>query len=166
MDAWEGLRTAAVIVVWVTVAGGLLMATIWFAAGGAGAVGPEDELMASSGARVQRRSRRVTSLSSAQVGMHGLLGILTACLVTYGALLDDDRTGGYVALLVAIAVTALPGILMFRKWRSGRAPDLTGIDARPTEGRSEDRLPRPVVYLHGLAALTTAAIVVALLVVD
>src|SRR4051812_12329751 len=33
MNDWEGLRSTAVIAVWLTVAGGALMATIWFIGG-------------------------------------------------------------------------------------------------------------------------------------
>src|SRR3712207_4252192 len=102
MDEWSGLRTAAIVVAWLTVSGGVLMAVLWFARGGARAIGPEDELMAETGTAVARNERRVTSFSSAQLGMHGLLGILTAVLITYGVLRDDDRSGGYIALIVAI----------------------------------------------------------------
>ena len=165
MDEWAGLRTAAIVVAWLTVSGGLLMAVLWFSRGGAHAIGPEDELMAGTGIEVAREKRRVTSFSSAQVGMHGLLGILTAVLITYGMLRDDDRTAGYFALLVAIVLTATLGTLMFRKWRAGRRPAVPGVDTARRE-RVEDALPRPVVYLHGAAAMLTLAAVVVLVLVD
>jgi len=53
MDAWEGLRTAAIVVVWVTVGGGLLLAVLWVARGGGRAIGPEDQIMAESGVPVR-----------------------------------------------------------------------------------------------------------------
>ena len=85
MDDWEGLRLAAVIVAWLTVAGGLILALTWLALGGGRAIGPEDELMAQAGVPVSRPERRRTALSSAQVGLHGLFGITTASLLTYAA---------------------------------------------------------------------------------
>ena len=46
MDDWSGLRTAAVVVVWATVAGGLVLGSLWFVFGGGRSVGPEDETLA------------------------------------------------------------------------------------------------------------------------
>jgi hypothetical protein len=164
-------------------------------------------MMARAGVRVDDEGRPRTSFSSAQVGMHGFLGILTAGLITYAAVRVDDRGAGYWAGLVSIAVTAIPGTLMFLKWRGQRRPDIgattdlagnsrveAGVGAatpaapleagagaaagarsvrpRPGSGgaargrRVEDRLPSPVVLLHGIAALTTAALLVALLLLD
>jgi hypothetical protein len=166
MDDWTGLRTAAIVVVWVTVAGGLTLATLWFVFGGGRSVGPEDEILAEQGAGVQSPARRVTSFSSAQVAMHGLLGLITAGLLTYAAVRESDRATGYVTVLVAIAVTAIPAVLMFRKWKSGQRPAISGVTEAASDRRVEDRLPRTVVYLHGLAAVSTVALVVILLVVD
>ena len=165
MDDWEWLRTVLVVIVWVTVAGGALMATLWTAFGGTRAYGPEDELLADAGVAVGTDRGRVTSFSSAQVGIHGLLGITTAGLVTYAAARADDRTTGYWAALVAIAVTAIPGVVMYLKWHGGRRPG----SARPARGeptRVESRLPRPIVYGHGLAVLATVAALVVLLFVE
>jgi hypothetical protein len=168
VDEWGALRTVAAVVAWITVMGGLVMATIWFGSGGARAVGPEDELLAESGVRPRGSRRRQTSFSTAQVGIHGLLGTLTASLVTYAMVRDDDRGAGYVAVLVAILVTAVPGTLMFRKWRSGQRPHVPGVGAATLaeDRRVEDHLPRAVVYAHGLAAAATATLVVVLLAVD
>jgi len=164
VDDWSGLRTALVIVVWVTVMGGALMALLWTSFGGARALDPNDELMARAGVPLGEEGRKVTSFSSAQVGIHGLIGLLTASLITYAAVRGDDRGAGYLAALVALGVTAIPGTLMFLKWRAGFRPAVAG--ATVPDRRVEDRLPRPVVFLHGLAAITTAAVVVALLVLD
>jgi hypothetical protein len=41
VDEWSGVRTALVIVAWLTVAGGALMAVLWIAFGGERAIGPE-----------------------------------------------------------------------------------------------------------------------------
>jgi hypothetical protein len=153
------LRTIAVVLGWLTVLGGLTMAVIWLAAGGGKAFGPEDQLMAESGARVPRRDRS-TSFSTAQLGIHGFLGLMTAALITYGATVDDDARDGYLFIVVAIMITAVPGTLMFRKWKRGERPALTEKTVRPDAGRAEDRLPRVVVYGHGLVALATALVVV------
>jgi hypothetical protein len=81
--------------------------------------------------------------------------------VTYAALRGDDRASGYIAAIVVIALTAIPGVLMFLKWREGRRPGATRGSARV-----EDRLPRPIVYFHGFGAATTAVLAIVLLVVD
>src|SRR5215210_551506 len=165
MDDWEALRTTALVTVWLTVSGGAVMAAIWFKSGGARSVGPEDGLMADAGVPVERGDRPVTAFTSAQLGIHGLLGILTAALLTYGVRLDDDRRRGYVAILVAIGLTGSLGFIMFRKWRSGQRPRVPGVDVDRRE-RAEDHLPRIVVYLHGAAAIATGALVLMLLLVD
>jgi len=141
------------------------MAAIWTAFGGNQAIGPEDELTAASGTIVTRTSRRVSAFSPAQVAIHGLIGVLTATFVTYTVLLDSDRTVGYLGLIVSVAITVVPGLLMFSKWRSGYRPSGPGIEPS-REPRPEDRLPKPLVYLHGLGALTTAVLIVVLLLVD
>ena len=166
MDEWTGLRIAVVVVAWVTVLGGLTLAVTWLVAGGSRAYGPEDELMAKAGVDVEHGPRPVAAFSSAQVGIHGLLGIMTAALVTYAAARADDRPTGYLAGIVAIAVTATPGIMMFRKWRSARRPVVPGRTASARGPKVEDRLPRAVVYGHGLAATTTAVLLIILLLVE
>ena len=168
MDDWSGLRTAAIVVVWATVAGGLALGTLWFVFGGGRSVGPEDETLAeqTEHGSVVQATRRITSFSTAQVGMHGLLGLITAGLLTYAAVRDSDRSTGYVTVLVAVAVTAIPAVLMFRKWRSGARPAISGVTDAASDRRVEDRLPSPVVYLHGLAAVSTVALVAILLAVD
>ncbi|HZB42915.1 MAG TPA: hypothetical protein VE487_18215 [Ilumatobacter sp.] len=168
MDEWAGLRTAVVVVSWLTVLGGLTLAITWFVRGGGRAVGPEDEgLEDVAGQHARGRSNRaaVTSFSVAQVATHGLLGVLTAALVTYGAVRDSDRSTGYIAILAAIAVTAVPGIVMFRKWRTNTRPAVSTAVA-PTSGRVEDHIPRAVVYGHGLGAAAIAGLVLVLLIVD
>jgi hypothetical protein len=162
----EGLRTVAVMVGWVTVAGGLLLAVSWLALGGGRAFGPEDELTAQAGVPVTRYKRQFTALSSAQVGMHGFFGLLTASLLTYAAARSDDRSSGYLAVLVVGAITAVPGLLMFRKWRSSRRPARDGDPAGDVGPKVEDRLPRAAVYLHGLAATSLIALVIVLLAVE
>jgi hypothetical protein len=166
VDEWTGLRIAVVVVAWATVAGGLLMAILWLSFGGARAVGPDDELMARSGVPIATRDRRVTAFSSAQVGIHGVLGVLTASFLTYAAAQSDDRSGGYLAVLVAVTVTAVPGVLMFRKWRSGRRPVIDANTESTRRPRVEDRIPTAVVLLHGAAATGIAALVLLLLVFD
>jgi hypothetical protein len=138
---------------------------LWFAFGGARAIGPDDQLMGEAGASVERHGHRDTSFSTAQVGIHGVLGLLTAFLVTYGAHLDADRTDGYIALLVALVVTSVPGAVMFAKWVRGTRAHVPGL-AVDDRRRVEDRLPRSVVIVHGLAAVATVAVVAVLLVVD
>ncbi len=165
MDDFRGLRILLVIVVWATIGGGALIATLWVALGGGRAIGPDDI----DDRRVDpaRPERRVTSFSTAHIGLHAILGLLTAALITYAALRSTDRDAGYAAGFVALLVTALPGALLFRLWRDrshrGR-PDAPPRDVAAT--RVEDRLPAPVVYLHGLAAIATAALLVALFLID
>lgn len=165
MNDWEGLRTAAAVVVWVTVGVGATMAVTWLVLGGRRAVGPDDELMSQAGVHIESRDRRYTAFSSAQIGIHGLLGVMTAALLTYALARDDDRSSGYWGVLVAIAITAVPGVLMFLKWRSRRRPSLAGGPASGHGPKVEDGLPRAVVFLHGLLAATVVVLVVVLLVV-
>ncbi len=164
MEDWTWLRTIAAVAAWGTVGGGLVLAAIWFAAGGAKAAGPEEDLMPEGGSPPRRRAP--TSFTSAQVGVHGLFGVMTAAFLTYVVVAHHDLVDGYLGALVAVALTATLGILMYRKWSSGELPRATrrardgGAPARP-----EDKLPRAVVYLHGAAAATTALLVVVLLVI-
>ena len=163
MDDWRGLRIALVVVVWLTVGGGALLGTIWSLRGGHVARGAEHA--AAPGVSLPGGDDpRVTSFSSAQVGVHALLGVLTAAFVTYGAVRTSDRGSGYPALLLAIAITAIPGALMFLKWRRSRRTAARPVV--PDDERVEDRLPAPVVYLHGVGALTTAVLVVLLALAD
>lgn len=180
MDDWEGLRTALVIVVWVTVGAGALLGTMWAAFGGVRALGPDDALPQTIVAdddpdatlsphrpgEVRRGGRELTTFGVAQVIAHATLGILTASLVTYGASVDDDRTGGYIALIVAVVITAMPGSRMFFTWMTGRRPNRAGRGGVRRDRRVEDRLPSPFVYFHGLGALSTLAITVLLLISD
>jgi uncharacterized iron-regulated membrane protein len=165
MNDWDELRTVALIAVWLTVAGGLTLAALWLKSGGARAIGPEDEIMSEAGAAVGPKNGKVTSFSSAQVGIHGVLALMTAILATHALTRHDDRGSGYVAVLIAIAVTAIPGLLMFWKWRTGARPKVRNA-AAASRARAEDHLPRPVVYLHGLLAISFAALLVALVVLD
>jgi hypothetical protein len=167
MDEWSGLRTAVVVVTWLTVLGGLTLAAIWIARGGAKAVGPEDEgldHLARQHARGRSNRAVATSFSLAQVGVHGLLGVLTAALITYAAARGSDRSSGYLAILTAIAATGLPGVLMFRKWISNTRPATAAVT--PRSGRVEDEMPKAVVYGHGVGAVAAAAMIVVLLIVD
>jgi hypothetical protein len=149
---------------WVTVVGGALLGTAWTWFGGLRARGPDDELVP-GGAAGRPDERRVTRFTSAQVGIHGFLGLLTASLATYAAAFDGDRRPAYIAVLIALAVTAAPGSSMFLKWRSGRrAPTTTSTSS--TASNVEARLPSPLVYLHGVVVMTTAALFVVLLLVD
>jgi hypothetical protein len=165
MDEWVELRTIALALVWVTVAGGALMASIWLAAGGPRALGPEDELGAKAGLPL-RGDRRITSFTTVQVGLHAVSAILTASLLTYAMTYDGDRRDGYIALLAALLVTAIPGSMMLHKWRSGLRPQVPVAAAEAPHERVEDRIPRVVVIAHGLAAATTFALVLALLLLD
>src|SRR5215207_2039630 len=113
MNDFLGLRIALVVVAWSTVAGGALLGTLWSARGGPRALGPDEELEAEAGVAVRTRGRRATSFSVAQVFGHGLLGVITAVVVTYWAFVDDDRRLGYVIMLGALAITAVPGLAMF-----------------------------------------------------
>jgi hypothetical protein len=168
MDDWDGLRAAVAVVAWVTVLGGLTLGGLWFARGGGRAVGPEDEGLepvARRHARGRPKGAAVSSFSSAQVGVHGLLGVLTASLITYAVARGTDRSSGYPVVVLALAVTAIPGVLMFRKWITSARPAVGEVVA-PHSGRVEDHLPKAVVYAHGAAALATALLVVLLFIVD
>jgi hypothetical protein len=60
VDEWSGVRTALVIVAWLTVAGGALMAVLWIAFGGERATRPRG--------RRRRRARDATLLLDAHSG--------------------------------------------------------------------------------------------------
>jgi hypothetical protein len=161
MDDWDLWRIAIVVAAWLTVAGGLIMGVLWTAFGGARAAGPEDEAMGVAGVHPTRRIDRQTSLSGATIAAHGLVGILTAAFITWAA--SRNETEGYIAVLVAILVTAIPGTLMYLRWHRGQRPVVRGVDRQP---RVEDRLPRPVVYGHGLMVGVTTLLAVVLLVIS
>ena len=162
----EAVRAIAIVVVWMTLSGGLLLGTLWFRHGGGRSIGPEDEILTEQGAPPQASTGRTTSFAVAQVVIHAMFGLLTAILITYAAAHDGDRRNGYVASIVAIVVTASLGTLMFLKWRRGSRPRI-GESRTPARGpRVEDRLPSPVVYAHGLAAAATATLVIVLLAGD
>jgi hypothetical protein len=158
------LRVLAIVVAWAAVAGGIVLAIIWGAAGGLRAHDPNDELMRQSGVDPGVKNRRVTSFSPIQVGAHGFLGVATASLITYGALLGEGRTGGYFAVFVVALLTAGIGLLLYRKWTSGARPPRP--DPSYQRRRPEDRLPRPVVYAHGAAAAATITLAVLLFLLD
>jgi hypothetical protein len=166
MNDWQGLRTIAVIVAWITVVGGALLDALWIGFGGVKSIGPEDELMAQAGVPVARSERRYTALSSAQVGMHGFFGIATAGLLTHAATRPDDRRAGYFAVLVVAAVTIFVGALMFRKWRSPRRPAVDGNPAGDRGAKVEDRLPRAAVFFNGAAAAAVVLLVDVLVAVE
>lgn len=119
-------------------------------------------MQAQLGMHVERGRRPVTGFSVSQVAMHGLLGVLTASLVTYAAARANDRPTGYVAGVVAIAVTAIPGLFMFRRWRWRRRPGHRGVTVAEDRARVEGRLPSRLVYLHGAAVVTTVVLLVLL----
>jgi hypothetical protein len=160
MDDWEVWRVAIVVAAWLTVLGGLLMGSLWTMFGGARAAGPEDETLAVAGVDPHRRIERQTSFPVAVIFGHGLVGILTASFITWAA--SRNETDGYIAVLVAILVTAVPGTVMYLRWKSGQRPRVRGADGRP---RVEDRIPKPVVYGHGLMVGVTTLLAVVLLVV-
>lgn len=158
------LRIAAIVVAWAAVAGGIVLATIWAASGGLRAHDPNSELMRQSGVDPGERNRRVTSFSAIQVAGHGFFGVATAAMITYGALLTEGRTGGYLAVFGVALFTGALGSIMYLKWKRGSRPPRP--DATYERERPEDKLPRPVVYAHGAAAVATAALALALFIVD
>jgi hypothetical protein len=95
-----------------------------------------------------------------------LLGVLTAILLTWACVRSTDRSTGYVAVLVAVAVTAIPAVLMFLRWSTGRRPAVALDPQAARAPRAEDRLPTAVVFGHGLAALATVVLVMLLLISD
>jgi hypothetical protein len=157
MDQWEGLRIAGAVAAWATVAGGVLLTVIWMARGGGRAFGPNDELMVQSGVTLETDRPR-TAFSSAQIGLHGFFGIMTAILLTYAVARSDDRVSGYIAVLVIAAITVFLGLLMFRKWSSPRRPAIDGDPRGDSGAKVEDG--------HGAAALGLVTLVVALALVD
>jgi len=163
MDDWAWLRTVVVVLAWVAVAGGAVLAALWVAFGGLRALSPEDRLLAATGAAPDQDRERETAFTSAQVGIHGLLGIGTAALITYAAT-TDDRVAGYAASLVAIVITAIPGVLMFLRWRE-RPPQQPRVGRRRPP-RVEHRLPASGVYAHGFFSACIVIGLIVLLAVD
>lgn len=164
MGEHETIRTLVIILVWLAVAGGLLLVVQWFRAGGAKAFGPEDELAEAARASGHADEPRVASFSASNLALHGLLGVLAAALATYAVARDTDRGTGYVASLVMVGLTAVVGAYMFWKWKTDWRPRLEGEEVAGE--RVEDELPKPVVYVHGLAAVGVLALLVVLLLVD
>src|SRR3954468_15962922 len=114
MGDWAGLRTAAAILAWVTVIAGLTLGVAWIALGGGRSFGPNDELMAQSRPSTGHRADRFTAWTSAQIGMHGIVGVFLASLLAYAiAQPADDRLQGYLAVLAVASVSVLTGLLMF-----------------------------------------------------
>lgn len=166
MNEWSSLRTVLSVAVWLTLSGGVVMAAVWLRSGGRKAIGPEDELHAQAGEPVDQRGRRWTSFGSAQIGMHAMLGLMTAALVTYAATYDGERSNGYIGVAIAVIVTAIPGVAMFRKWFRGDIPRLPRHVRTVDDDRAEDHIPRIVAYVHGLSALATLGLIVALFFLD
>ena len=150
------LRVLLAVAVWTTVAGGLVLLVWWLAAGGARAIGPDDQLLVDGGVAPRAERERSTSFSVGHVFVHGLFGLLTAGLATYAVARRTDRVEGYIAVLVAIVATAVAGLLLFDTWRRGVRPAAAG-----RRERSEDRIPSVIVYAHGLFAALTAVVVIA-----
>jgi hypothetical protein len=158
MNDWDAWRIAIVVAAWLTVAGGLLMGTLWAVFGGLRAAGPEDEMVAVAGVHPHRAVTKQTSFSAATVTGHAMAGILTASFITWAA--TRDQAAGYIGVLLLIAVTAIPGVVMYLRWRRGERPVVRGVDRQP---RVEDRLPKVAVYGHGLLVAVTTVLAVILL---
>ena len=162
----EIIRTVAVVAGWATVVGGLLLAVWWVAVGGMRAFGPNDQLMVGTGLERDHEETRSTSWSSVLVGVHGFFGISTASLLTYAAVRSTGRQSGYIAVLVVAAFTVTLGVTLYVKGASSRRPSRTGDPNGETGATVEQRLPRVVVWAHGLAAAIVVVTVSVLIVVD
>jgi hypothetical protein len=117
----DGLLTAAVLVGWATVAGGLILAGAWLRAGGGRAPGPDDNDPLRAAPLEERVRRRGwgTGFSLAHVGTHGVLAIATVAFLTLTAATQaGQRTARLTGTLVAAAAVAILGVLLYRRGRA------------------------------------------------
>ncbi|MGW7681768.1 hypothetical protein ACWGID_13570 [Kribbella sp. NPDC054772] len=123
----------AALVTWVVTAGlGFSMLYRWISKGGVQAA----------------RSGAVRSGGFAPGLIFGHFALAAAGLVLWIVYtVADVEALTWVAFVFLIAIAVL-GDLMFLRWRKG-----------PASGTAESSLPRPVVYIHGLFAVTTIVLV-------
>jgi hypothetical protein len=125
--------TIAALVTWVvTAALGLTMLYLWISKGGVQAARGGTE-------RSSRFSPGVV------FGHFGLAATGLILWIIYA--ITDTEALPWVAFVFLIAIAVL-GDLLFLRWRRGRA-----------SSTAESSLPKPVVYTHGLFAVTTIVLV-------
>ena len=134
------MAIAALITWLITAAGGFWMLGIWVARGGT-------------------REPRTSSFPPALIFGH--FGLAAAGLVLWIIYVATDTTAlAWIAFVLLVPV-ALLGFTMVTRWRANRrvaAPVVAGPAAGGTE-QPESHLPVPVVYGHGLFAVTTVVLV-------
>ena len=123
----------AALVTWVVTAGlGFSMLYLWISKGG---------VQAARGG-TERSSRFAPGLV---FGHFGLAATGLVLWIIYA--ITDTEALTWVAFVFLIAIAAL-GDLLFLRWRRGQASSTV-----------ESSLPKPVVYTHGLFAVTTIVLV-------
>jgi hypothetical protein len=140
----------------VTGAGGLVMAATWIAKGG---LRRQDPVIA--------EVYRSMAVAEADHPIEGKEHIQLHVLLTHGAfalaglalwvgvIIEDERDDAglpWVAAILLVFVAGL-GATMFLRWRRDRKRKVVVVP--------DQAIPAAVVYLHGLAALVTIALVVA-----
>lgn len=134
----------AALIAWiVTAAGGIDLIATWLAAGG-----------------VRRRHEAVSRLPVPAVFGHASLAVI-GLLLWIAYLITDDRVLAWLAFIV-LPIIASVGAFMFVLWRrafrAGRHHEASE-DVERASTSPESRLPVPVVFLHGAAAVTTVVLV-------
>jgi hypothetical protein len=140
------LRWAATGTWFITIDGGLVLLGYWLRAGG-----------------LRRRNRRGPRIGPELVAVHLSLGAASFTLwILY--LVRGGIAYALAALCVLVAVATL-GFTMFGIWLVHRlAPASAARNAQAVPPRVDQRLPIPVIVLHGIFAASTlvlAAVVVA-----
>ena len=140
----------AALVAWiVTAAGGLLLYLLWTAGGGLRQQAEDTE---------PPTGRTITVIGLWQIVTHGSMALVGLFLwAVYLAKSDDpgSQFGAAPWLTVGLLLfVAGLGLSMYRNWHRNRPA------RRSPERPADQRLAAPIVYLHGLAALTTLVLVV------
>jgi hypothetical protein len=141
------MRTAALIAWIATVAGGLTLTAFWLVRGGWSRPQDTEEKMARHDA---------TRLAPLGISLHFLLPhalLAIVGLILWGAYTasQDDYEQVEVFAPIVLGIVAVLGLTMWSWARRSR---------RSRIRTPEDRLPTPLVFVHGLAAVTTIVLVV------
>ncbi len=156
------MTTAAAVAWMFTAFGGLLLAWTWIAAGG---LRQDRELEdAAVGGRARdslppEPARQEHGLSATLVFGHGGLALVGLLVWLVYVLPGENDAAAPITALLLLPVVAL-GLEMFRRWlRDRKDGGVVGPDVQETP--ADQRLSPALVYMHGVAAAVTVALVIA-----
>lgn len=159
------MRTAAAAAWMLTAMGGLLLAFQWITAGGLRQDRALEDAAVRGGAQyplAEERRRQHHGLSSTLVFTHGGLALLGLFTWLAYAVPGENDAAASIGALFLLPVVAL-GIEMFRRWlRDGKDDAVVGPEVQ--EPPADRHLSPALVYIHGISAILTIVLVVAVVV--